>query len=357
MPSGSRWLRKLQPLREAEMCMESRSPTLEGFKTMFWRPSFGLAEIAWRWSFDAAAVVLVLFTGFEYLETLPVSRGDQLLLKTRHPLLVSQAVADIFRGSSLPMMEAAILLALLLAIAWIIVAALGRAATLRALLVHFRNTAELSPTRFGPLFGLNFFRATNALAACIAFLGAFLVAYLVSPRNGAAAGVALAVTLGAAALVWLAWSAVNWFLSLASVLVVARGEDTFGSIFAAVDLCRSRTGSVVATGTWFGLAHLTAFVSATTLVALPLGLIGVVSAPAAFFCVLLISLVYLAIVDFLYIGRLAAYVAILELPEAPIAAEMALPPVLPMTHSRTETSSAVDPTELILGDVPSASSS
>ena len=35
--------------------------------------------------------------------------------------------------------------------------------------------------------------------------------------------------------------------------------------------------------------------------------------------VLMVTLVYLAIADFLYIGRLAAYVAIVELPESPVA--------------------------------------
>jgi hypothetical protein len=336
--------------------MTQRSPTLEGFKVMLQRPSLGLAEIAWRWSFDAAAAVLILFSLFEYLDTLPVSAGDRLLLQTRHPFLVSRAIADIFRGSSARMMEAAILLALLLVVGWIVVAAFGRAATVNALVADLRDTTDSRRGRIAPLFGLNFFRATTALAAAAGFIGAFLSAYLVSPRNDASPVVTFLVISGTGVLVWLAWSLVNWFLSLASVFVVADGEDTFGSMFAAVDLCRRRTASVFAAGTWFGLAHLAAFVSVTTLVAFPLGVVGVVSARWVLSGVLLITLVYLAIVDFLYIGRLAAYVAILEFPEAPAVAEIAGLPASPI-HAAAESSSAVDSTELILSDLSEEASS
>lgn len=78
--------------------MKPRSPTLEGFRAILRRPSFGLAEIAWRWSFGAAAGLLLIFSFFEYLDTLPVSQGDLLLLRTSQPVLVSRAVVHIFRA-------------------------------------------------------------------------------------------------------------------------------------------------------------------------------------------------------------------------------------------------------------------
>ena len=148
----------------------------------------------------------------------------------------------------------------------------------------------------------------------------------------------------------------NWFLSLAAIFVIARGEDTFGSIIAAVDLCQTRPGSIFAAGTWFGLAHITAFVVASSAVGFPLGFAAVLPAGAVLGGILMVTVVYLAIADFLYIGRLAAYVAIVELPESPVALpdpgpapeDMGRPPV---GASRSET--RVDPAELILSDVPS----
>ena len=67
-----------------------------------------------------------------------------------------------------------------------------------------------------------------------------------------------------AVLVWLAWSMMNWFLSLAAIFVVADGRDTFGAITDAVDLLRRRSGPVFAVGTSFGLAHAAAFVVASS---------------------------------------------------------------------------------------------
>jgi len=334
--------------------MTRRSPTLEGFKVMFQRPSFGLAEIAWRWSFGAAAATLIVFSFFEYLDTLPVTAGDRLLLKTRQPVLISRAIAHVFRGSAMRVMEVALVLALALAVGWIAIAALGRAATVKGLLAHFRETTRPTRARLSPLFGLNFFRVVAALAACVGFLGAFLMAYLVSPHSAPEPGIAFVVVLGTAWLVWLAWSLVNWFLSLASVFVFAQEEDTFGAMFSAIDLCRRRAGSLFAAGTWFGLAHVGAFVLATMVVALPLGLTGMLRARLVLIGVLLITLFYFAVVDFLYVGRLAAHVAILELPDTPVLPETTRPVFPPRMQSAPiiQPAGAVDPDELILSDLP-----
>ena len=139
--------------------MTSRSPTLEGFRAIFQRPSLGFAEIAWRWSFGAAAGLLITLSCFEYLDTLPVTRADLLLLRTRQPVLISQALGNIVHGSGGRLVKAFIVLAVALTIGWILVAALARAATIKALLAHFRDTSELLDSgatwRMDPLLGLH----------------------------------------------------------------------------------------------------------------------------------------------------------------------------------------------------------
>jgi hypothetical protein len=345
--------------------MKPRSPTLEGFRTMFSRPSFGLAEIAWRWSFGAAAGLLLTFSFVEYLDTLPVSKADLLLLRTSQPVLISRAVIHIFHGSAFRVVEAAIVLVLALGVAWIVVASLARAATLNALLAYFResrlSTSELkerkSP-RLHSLFALNFFRLGVTVAAVAGCLAAVLLGGSASRSSDPAPGSSLLIILTVTMLVWFAWSTLNWFLSLASIFVVADGQDTFGAIAAAVDLCRTRAGSIFAAGTWFGLAHLTAFAVATSVAAFPLGFAAVLPADAVLSGVLLVVLLYFAVTNFLYAGRLAAYVAILEMPESPVVAETAPPP-----HPSGDTpldlplqsSPAVDATERILSDVPANS--
>jgi len=326
---------------------------------MLRRPSFGLAEIAWRWSFGTACWLLLAFSFFEYLNTLPVTRGDLLLLRTRQPRLISEAIAHIFRGSGSRVIETIIVLAVALAIGWIAIASFARAATIKALLAHFEGPENLPAAqsripsgkgewRLRSLFGLNFFRVATTLAATVGCLAALLLGGAVSPADNPAPGSAFLVFLSVVLLVWLVWSVMNWFLSLAAVFVVAEGRDTFGSIAAAIALCRARAGSVFAAGTWFGLAHIVAFVLATSVVAFPLGLAGVLPAGIVFGGVLLVTLLYLAVADFLYVGRLAAYVAILELPEIPVVAETATE-IFP---SSPQTGNAIDQNELILSDSP-----
>jgi hypothetical protein len=343
--------------------MKLRSPTLEGFKAAFGRPSFGMAEIAWRWSFGAAAGLLLVFSFVEYLDTLPVSKGDLLLLRTSHPFLISRAVLHIFRGSAFRVVETAVVLVLTLGAAWIVVASLARAATMKALLDYFLEGDASTPARrethwrLRSLFGLNFFRLGATLAAAVGCLAAVLLGGAASRPSDPAPGSALLIILTVTMLVWLAWSTLNWFLSLAQIFVVADGQDTFSAIAAAVDLCRTRPGSVFAAGTWFGLAHITAFVVATSIVAFPLGFAAILPAGVVLGGVLLVTLLYFAIADFLYVGRLAAYVAIVEMPESLVSARTA-PPSLPHVGPYFDpipSSPAVDANELILSDVPTRS--
>jgi hypothetical protein len=343
--------------------MKQRSPTLEGFRAMFSRPSFGLAEIAWRWSFGAATSALLMFSFLEYLDTLPVSKGDQLLLRTSQPALISRAVLHIFHGSAFRVVETAIVLTLALGSAWIVIASLARAATLKALLAYFYRANFSAPEkdkknwRLHSLFALNSFRLAATLAAAVSCLGAVLLGKAASTPDAPAPGSALLISLTVAMLVWFTWSALNWFLSLASIFVVADGHDAFGAIAAAVNLCRNRAGSLFAAGTWFGLAHLTAFAVATSVAAFPLAFSAILPAGVVLGGVLLVALIYFAATDFLYIGRLAAYIAILEMPELPVAAETA--PPLPhggvSLDLALNSSPAVDATELILSDVPASS--
>ncbi len=340
--------------------MERRSPTLDGFSVMFRRPAFGLAEVAWRWSFGTAVWVLLAFSSAEYFDTLPVTRGDLLLLRTRQPALILRAVLHIVHGSGVRVVETFVVLALSLAAAWIIMAGLARAATIKALLGHFRllNPAAAvtvnQPWSVWSLFGLNFFRVAAFLAAAVACLAPFIATRKLTAEN-AAPGESFLIFVGITTLVCAAWCVMNWFLSLATLFVLADGEDTFGAILAAIDFYRTRLGPVCAVGTWFGLAHLGAFTIATFLAMFAMALLGVLPAAVAFGGMLFATLLYFAVADFLYIGRLAAYVAILESPAAPIAESPR--PTLPGSDERSilcsPPRSSIDQEELILSDVPS----
>src|SRR5260370_27461328 len=138
--------RQAAQLRRAIDFMPRVSPTLEGFRAAFRRPLLTLAEIAWRWTVAAVAWALFFFYSIEFLDTLPVSRVDATLLRTPHPVLVGRALAHILRGSLNRAVLAALLAVLALSVLWVVIASVGRVATVRAMLDYFRRDAPGSDT-------------------------------------------------------------------------------------------------------------------------------------------------------------------------------------------------------------------
>jgi hypothetical protein len=297
--------------------MKRRSPTLEGFQTMFRLPVLGLAEIAWRWSFGVALAAGLAFTLREYLATLPVTAGEMLLLRTRQPALIAQALARILGGSAPQAAAALVVLTLALTLAWIVVASVGRALTLNTLLEHFRNSSPPVSTTQGltSLIVLNFLRSTTMLAATLGIVGAILVARAASSPEDPSPGKVLLIFWMLTMLIGLAYPSLNWYLSLAAIFVVRDDASAFTALAKTTDLCRTHPGALAAVGTWFGIAHAIVFVVATSAVAVPLGFGEVLPGSMVFGGVLLVALLYFAAVDFLYVGRLATYVFLLEEPK------------------------------------------
>jgi hypothetical protein len=362
------------------------SPTAEGFRAAFRRPSFTLAEIIWRWTVGATATALFAFGLFEYLRTLPVTNGELLFLRTRHPYLVGEAIAHILRGSMSRAVMASLTAGLMLAVLWMIAGAVGRLATVRALLNYFRKdvarnvsaggvtngglenevvpkngvadreirgvrerdvASNVSTSAFPALLRLQFLRIAVALAALFGFAGATILAGFASPAATPQPGLAFAIFLPVACLVAFLWWALNWLLSLAGMFAVRDDEDTVGAIVAAVALCRERTGAVFAVSTWTGLAHMVVFAVASTVASVPLAFAGIVPWRLVVAADVVVTLGYFAVADWLYMARLAGYVCIAETPQ-----ELLRPAPPPPALIPTPLQTTIDRNELILSDVP-----
>jgi hypothetical protein len=333
--------------------MPGVSPTIEGFRASFRRPSLTFAEIAWRWTIGAFAWAVVFFGLIEFLDTLPVTKGDATLLSTRQPLLIGRAIAHIFRGSLNRAVMAALFAGIALSLLWIIAASVGRNATVRALLEYFQRGVENNisaerhaagePRPLRSLIGLNSLRVALTLSAILAFVGASILAGFASPDANPRPGLVFIILLPLAGLICIVWPALNWLLSLACLFAVRDGEDMLGATSAAVSFFRKRSGPVFAVSTWTGLAHLVAFSVATTAVSVPLAFIQIAPWRLVIAGVMLVTLAYFAVVDWLYMARLAGYVFITEMPEA-LAASGPMPAPSPQTP--------IDREEPILSDVP-----
>jgi hypothetical protein len=333
------------------------SPTLEGFRAAFRRPSLTLAEIAWRWTLGAAAWALFLFSLIEYLDTLPVTNGDAAILRTRQPVLVGRAIAHILRGSLSRAVLAALLAVIALSFLWSVLASIGRAATVRALLDYFREVVctaatethdAIEPRPFPSLVALNFLRVAVALAAILALLGAAILVSFASPKANPQPVLAFILFLPLAGAICIVWAALNWMLSLACLFAVRDGEDSLAALSSAVTFFRRRPGPVFAVSTWTGLAHLTAFGVATTAASLSLAFIHVLPSRLIIAILVLVTLIYFASADWLYMARLAGYLCIAEMPDESLAP---LPPA-PEPAPGAPPQVSIDRDEPILSDVP-----
>lgn len=333
--------------------MAQPSPTIEGFRAAFRRPGTVVGEITWRWVFGAATLALLTLSFFEFLDTLRVSKADLFFLRSNQPFLVSQALSHIFHGSSYRVIISLLIMTTALAMFWVLAASVGRAATLESLLDYFApgNTRDLgamsdravTPStkgRFGSLVGLNFLRVALALAAILAVIAAGVIAGFASSDKNPQPGLVFLIFLPFAALVGLLWSSLNWFLTVAPIFVVGDRCDTFEAIGATVDFCRQRKGPIFWSSTAFGIIHLIFFVGASSVVAFPFAFIGVLPGAVVFGAIALLTLVYFAVVDFFFTGRMAAYIAILQTP-VPVIAPV---PILPTRVSEPTVATPLTPT-------------
>ncbi len=294
--------------------MATSSASRAGFRAVHRQPAVLLAEIAWRWSWGAAALAVLAVSARAYLESLTVSNADLLALKSRVPTLVADALARLLAGSGATLARIAVVVVPALAILWMVAASVGRAATLRALI------PQAEKPRLRTLLGVHFLRAAAALAAAICYLGAAMVAsWAAGPPDeadpqslGGNIAVFLLVFLAIMLLVVLAWSTVNWFLSLAPVYVARDGRDAFGALADAEGLFRRHKGEFTGVGFLFGLVKLF-FIGVVTVLSLAaLFLLGHVPGWAVAALIAVLTLLYLVAADYLYIARLAAYIEIAE---------------------------------------------
>jgi hypothetical protein len=343
--------------------MSQVSPTLEGFRAAFRRPSLAFAEIVWRWTVGVTAAALLLFALIEYLGTLPVSAVDLLMLRTRQPVLVARALSHILQGSTGRVVMAGILGILALTCLWIVVASFGRMATVRGLREYFverairvwgaancsryAETGTTISASYRALAGLNFLRAASLLAAGLALFGGAILAGFASSDSHPRPVLAFLLCLVLAILVCLALWVLNWFLSLAGIFAVRGGGSAQSALTSAVAFCRERMGPVSAVSLWFGMIHIALFIATSSVVFFPLGFAAVLPWRLVLAAMLLLIVAYFALADWLYLARLAAYICILEMPE-----ELAKPSPLPPALIAPPLQATIDRNEPILSDVP-----
>lgn len=307
--------------------MSERNLVREGFAAVARRPEVVAGEIAWRWAFGAAAWVLVLVGVHLVFRSVPVSRAEIAMARRYGVFQAADAIARILIDAWPGILRLAAVLLPGIAAIWIAAASIGRAVTLNALL-------DGSVPRLGlrSLLGLNFLRAGATLAAVIGYIGAIVLAGMALPSDPQYAGIAVLVWMLIAAAVAFCWTVVNWFLALAAIFVARDQESAFAAVAASVALYRRQPRDYATAAAWFGF-----FRSVALVVAIVLSLVAA-AAPngaAAAVIVAAVALAYFAVVDWMYVARLAAFVALAEPPVIPASTEIPSPEPPPVADSHT----------------------
>jgi hypothetical protein len=292
------------------MAGNETSPSRAGFAAVARAPGVVATEIAWRWTFGAAALALLAMGAFAWLQTLTVSDTDQLMLRSRQPILMADAMSHILAGSGARLLRLLAVLLPAIAALWTVAATVGRALTLKKLV-------PASDVKARPIAGLNVLRAALALAALLAYLGAAFVASLVAGRGETLdPSIFLLVFIPLLAVVVLAWGTLNWYLSLAPVCAALNGSGTVASFAEAVRLSRHRAGAITSAGLTFGLIRAVALV-VVFMVSVAIAEAPWMSVEVQIALLVVISLAYFVVADWLYMARLAAYIEIARRDAAP----------------------------------------
>jgi hypothetical protein len=291
----------------------------EGFRAVVRMPSLLLAELAWRWSFGLAAMVLIGIGVREVQHAVTLSPTDELLLGSMQPMLMGEAWAHILRQTLPLLFKLAAILLPALSVMWVAAATLGRAVTIRRVLDHFAASSEDAVAerkiRWGAMTALHAFRATVMLAVFLGYLGAGVVASrFVNIEEGKPPSLdaAWVVFVMIFAVVVIVAAGLNWVLSLAPVFVVRDGRGTWESMGDAVKLFRERGSQLTAAATWNGFLRFVGACVASVAGLFPLMLIGEVRGIVVWMLVGIITVMYCVISDWLLLARLASYVAVVE---------------------------------------------
>jgi len=280
------------------------NPITQGLRAVTRDPAIFLVEILWRWSFALLACLLVAGVGAMLLGPLHVGHACDTAWRSRDPQRMGQVVVAVVLLLGVKViLFAAIGVPLAIALLWGIFSALGRFVTVK------RLRAGLTSLRFRTILALQLLRASIGWFCLVLLFAAMFGEALIATR-GPQPDLLLyyLMVLPSVILISAFWLTVNWYLSLAAIFG-REGQSFRGALRQARQTVRQQRSDFAGTGFVFLLFRVVILLIATAICGLTSGMVG--SAPQSYFTLLIIvSLAYFAIADFLYMARMAAYLAL-----------------------------------------------
>jgi hypothetical protein len=206
-----------------------------------WRqPSLVVLEVLWRWAFGVVALWLLGTYGWRVWLTATDGTGDPARVQLGHfnltdPMVASERVAYAMSQIIPPALQVARWLVPALLAGWVVVSAIGRTAVLR------RMDASL-PARRATLMVLGAVRVTFLAATfglwlwLLGWVGNVTITGPASRNAEPDLVLYFALIIGVTLLLFVAWAATSWVLSIAPMIAILRGLGAWESLRAAIKL-------------------------------------------------------------------------------------------------------------------------
>ena len=280
------------------------NPITQGLRAVMRDPAIFLVEILWRWSFAVLACMLVIGVGLMLLGPLHVGKAWDTAWGSRDPQRIGQLLVAILLLLGFKVVTIAVIgIPLAIALMWCILSTLGRFVTVK------RLRAGLTSLRFRTVFALQLLRGLVSWFALILLLATTLGEAFIASR-GTQPDLVLyyLMVMPSVVLIGVSWLMVNWYLSLAAIFG-RDGQSFRGAFRQARQTVRQQRSDFAGTGFVFLLFRTVLLLIALAICGLTSGMAG--TAPQSYFVLLMVvSLAYFAVADFLYMARMAAYLAL-----------------------------------------------
>ncbi|MGH9637896.1 MAG: hypothetical protein ACRD72_23920 [Candidatus Angelobacter sp.] len=280
------------------------NPITQGLRAIMRDPAIFLVEILWRWSFAILACLLVVGVGLMLLGPLHIGHQWDSAVRSRDPQRMAQLIVAVVLLLGIKVIVIATLgVPLAIALIWGILSALGRFVTVK------RLRAGLTSLSFGSIFALQLLRGFVGWFSFVLLLAATVGEMLIA-THGPQPDLLLyyLMMLPSVILISAFWLTVNWYLSLAAIFG-REGQSFRGALREARQTVSQQRSDFPGTGFVFLLFRTVILLIVVVICGLASGMEG--TAPQSYFVLLMVvSLAYFAIADFLYMARMAAYLAL-----------------------------------------------
>jgi hypothetical protein len=279
------------------------NPITQGLRAVTRDPVIFLVEILWRWSFALLACLLVFAAGVMLLGPLHIGNTWDAAWQSRDPKRLAYLILNILLLLGTKAIVAAIALPIAIALLWGILSALGRFVTVK------RLRTGLTSLRFRSILALQVLRAFISWFSIVLLFAATLGAAIIASRGPRPDPLLYyLIMMPSVVLISSFWLVFNWYLSLAAFFG-REGQSFRGAFRQARQTIRLQRSDFAGTGFVFLLFRTVALLISMAICGLASGMVG--TSPQAYFVLLMVvSLVYFAIADFLYMSRMAAYLAL-----------------------------------------------